>query len=155
MCYDTSFILRPSHTEEVGEKTCIYNDTRALLHYNIYLPVGCGDPMPPLCAIILVSHSDLPTQKSCIGRHACEATTAQLHSNSISVGCGDPMPPRSGTLECYNSTEEGSKVFYRCNAGLTPQEQMISVCASNGSWAPDPIELQCSQLPPGISKQVH
>ena len=70
------------------------------------------------------------------------------------VGCGDPIPPSSGTLEHYNSTEEGSKVFYRCNSGLAPKEQMAAVCAPDGGWNPNPADLQCRRLAPGI-QSIH
>ena len=34
-------------------------------------------------------------------------------------------------------------VAFQCNPGLAPSQQMMSVCAANGSWTPDPAELVC------------
>ena len=34
-------------------------------------------------------------------------------------------------------------VAFQCNPGLAPSQQMMSVCAANGSWTPDPAGLVC------------
>ena len=39
---------------------------------------------------------------------------------------------------------------FQCNPGLVPSQQMMSVCAANGSWTPDPAELVCRGKPGGI-----
>ena len=45
-------------------------------------------------------------------------------------------------------------VAFQCNPGLVPSQQMMSVCAANGSWTPDPAELVCMLPPPGILNAV-
>ena len=45
-------------------------------------------------------------------------------------------------------------VAFQCNPGLAPSQQMMSVCAANGSWTPDPAELVCMLPPPGILNAV-
>ena len=43
----------------------------------------------------------------------------------------------------YDSTLEGSQIVFQCSSGFVPSQQMMSVCAANGSWTPDPAELEC------------
>ena len=45
-------------------------------------------------------------------------------------------------------------VAFQCNPGLAPSQQMMSVCAANGSWTPDPAELVCMSPLPGILNAV-
>ena len=58
--------------------------------------------------------------------------------------CGAPGSPQNGSLEDYNTTTEGSVVFYQCDAGLVPAGRMMAVCVEEG-WSPDPAELVCSK----------
>ena len=69
--------------------------------------------------------------------------------STISVGCGPPPPPLNGSLGDLTSSQEGAVVTFQCNPGLAPSQQMMSVCAANGSWTPDPAELVCMSPPPG------
>jgi len=69
------------------------------------------------------------------------------------VDCGPPTTPRNGSLENYTNTTEGSVVFYSCDPGLVPEQQMRAVCTGNG-WSPNPGDLNCSvscgaPTPPG------
>ena len=59
------------------------------------------------------------------------------------VDCGDPSPPLNGLVMAYDSTLEGSWIVFQCSPGFVPSQQMMSVCAANGSWTPDPAELVC------------
>ena len=43
----------------------------------------------------------------------------------------------------YNSTLEGSQIVFQCSPGFVPSQQIVSVCAANNSWTPDPAELLC------------
>ena len=48
-------------------------------------------------------------------------------------------------------------VAFLCNPGLAPSQQMMSVCAANGSWTPDPAELVCRgryHLHIGVHKSI-
>ena len=36
-------------------------------------------------------------------------------------------------------------VIFQCSPGLVPSRQMLSVCATNGNWTPDPAELVCRE----------
>ena len=60
------------------------------------------------------------------------------------VSCGHPSPSVSGTIEPYNSTQEGAEVQYHCDEGYTPREWRTSQCQENGTWAPDPALLNCA-----------
>ena len=66
---------------------------------------------------------------------------------SHSVSCGDPTPPSKGSIGDYESTAEGAKVNYQCDVGLIPGGEMMSTCLTNGTWSPDPAELQCVEPP--------
>ena len=46
----------------------------------------------------------------------------------------------------YDSTLEGSQIVFQCNPEFVPSQQMMSVCAANGSWTPDPAELECKGI---------
>ena len=69
------------------------------------------------------------------------------------VGCGLPTPPPRGSLGDLTSSQEGAVVAFQCNPGLVPSQQMMSVCAANGSWTPDPAEHVCRGT--SISINVH
>ena len=66
---------------------------------------------------------------------------------SHSVSCGDPTPPSKGSIGDYESTAEGTEVNYQCDVGLIPGGEMMSTCLANGTWSPDPAELQCVEPP--------
>ena len=57
--------------------------------------------------------------------------------------CGDPSLPVNGFVMAYDSTLEGSQIVFQCSPGFVPSQQMMSVCAANGSWTPDPAGLVC------------
>ena len=61
------------------------------------------------------------------------------------VSCGELTPPPSGYLNGYESTVEGSEIYYSCNTGLVPVEQMVTVCLANGEWTPNPAEHNCTE----------
>ena len=78
----------------------------------------------------------------------------KLDSLSIlSVGCGPPTPPPRGSLGDLTSSQEGTVVTFQCSPGLVPSQEMISVCAANGNWTPDPAELVCRE--PGSYGSKH
>ena len=66
-----------------------------------------------------------------------------------SADCGDPSQPVNGDAMAHESTLEDSNIFFQCNPGFFPSMQMMSVCAHNGSWTPDPANLTCMIPPPG------
>ena len=74
----------------------------------------------------------------------CIATVPIIYS----VGCGPPPPPPRGSLGDLTSSQQGAVVTFQCNPGLVPSQQMMSVCAADGSWTPDPAEQTCMQPPP-------
>ena len=82
-------------------------------------------------------------------------TFTVFHYIHCSVGCGPPTPPPRGSLGDLTSSQEGAVVTFQYNPGLTPSQQMMSVCAANGSWTPDPAELACMPPPPGILNAVY
>ena len=61
----------------------------------------------------------------------------------IPADCGDPSPPMDGFVMAYDSTLEGSQIVFQCNPGRVPSQQIMSVCAANNSWTPDPADLVC------------
>jgi len=63
--------------------------------------------------------------------------------------CGDPDLPVNVSTNVYNSTLEGTELFYHCNPGLVPEGQIRAVCTANGSWIPSPADLVCTKPPPG------
>ena len=68
--------------------------------------------------------------------------------------CNDPPPPFKGSIGGYTSTVEGSVVTFYCNEGLTPEGQMNTTCASNGSWTPNPADLICNEPPSDCEGQL-
>ena len=71
---------------------------------------------------------------------------------SVPVDCGDPSSPVNGFVMAYDSTLEGSQIVFQCSPGFVPSQQMMSVCATNGSWTPDPAELVCMLPLQGVAK---
>ena len=43
-----------------------------------------------------------------------------------------------GSIETYQNTTEGAKIFFRCNPGFAPAGRMRAVCGTDGRWNPDP-----------------
>ena len=74
-----------------------------------------------------------------------------LHSNIHTASCGHPSPPANGTIESYNSTQEGTEIQFHCNEGHIPREWMTSQCQENGSWTPDPVQWNCTKHLPGLN----
>ena len=66
-----------------------------------------------------------------------------LSSGSVPADCGDPSLPVNGFVMAYDSTLEGSQIVFQCSPGFVPSQEMMSVCAADGSWIPDPAELEC------------
>ena len=66
---------------------------------------------------------------------------------SHSVSCGDPTPPSNGSIGDYENTAEGTEVIYQCDYGLIPGGEMMTTCLANGTWSPDPAELECVEPP--------
>ena len=58
--------------------------------------------------------------------------------------CGVPPSPTSGSVE-FTNTLEGSIAAFQCNTGLVPEELFAAVCTASGEWAPNPVDLSCSQ----------
>jgi len=63
------------------------------------------------------------------------------------VICGTPNPPLRGFIDrILTAASNGTDVvFYQCNPGLLPEGELRAVCASNGSWYPDPMDLICRE----------
>jgi len=62
------------------------------------------------------------------------------------ANCGVPAPPDNGTIVNYTSTLERSVVNYQCNPGFGKLGEMSAVCATNGSWSPDPAYVTCREV---------
>ena len=72
--------------------------------------------------------------------------TALVEEQSISflpANCGDPTVPTNGSIGTYQNTSVGTKIVFGCNPGFIPAGNMTAVCASDGSWTPDPATLVC------------
>ena len=41
---------------------------------------------------------------------------------------------------------EGSALLYQCNQGFGPVGEKTAVCAANGSWSPDPVDVTCREI---------
>ena len=119
-------------------------------------------PNEPLMTTLTLSYNEMHmvsiTASNCAGESTASLVTiregtylirsyrACLHTyyySTILVGCGPPTPPPRGSLGDLTSSQEGAVVAFQCNPGLAPLQQMMSVCAANGSWTPDPAELVC------------
>ena len=116
----------------------------------------------PLMATLTLSYMVSITASNCAGEST--ATVVTIHEGIMqailsvvidyftcpsSVGCGPPTPPPRGSLGDLTSSQEGAVVTFQCNPGLAPSQQMMSVCAPNGSWTPDPAGLVYISPPPG------
>ena len=49
----------------------------------------------------------------------------------------------NGSIDPYQNTTEGAEIFFRCDPGFVPAENMTAVCAADGMWNPDPGDLLC------------
>ena len=140
-----------------------------------YTLTGAGITAPltvlsngPLMALATLSYNEMHmvsiTASNCAGESTASVVT--IHEGMIdimisyrhtvstctmlsSVGCGPPTPPPRGSLEDLTSSQEGAVVTFQCSPGLVPSQQMMSVCAANGSWTPNPAELTCVPSSPG------
>ena len=56
----------------------------------------------------------------------------------FSVNCSIPRFVQEIVIEPYNSTTEGSIIFYSCDVGLFPNETQSVVCQRSGIWS-EPI----------------
>jgi len=68
------------------------------------------------------------------------------------VGCGEPSHPENGfvqSLDISQGTQQGSEIFFGCNTSYIPAGNMISTCASDRMWNPDPATFMC------ICKFIH
>ena len=52
--------------------------------------------------------------------------------------------------EIFNQTEANT-LLYKCKSGFTPESLVKSVCSSNGSWEPDPLNHNCTDIPGKLS----
>ena len=41
---------------------------------------------------------------------------------------------------------EGSALLYQCNPVFGPVGEMTAVCAANGSWSPNPVDVTCHEI---------
>jgi len=73
------------------------------------------------------------------------------------VICGTPNPPLRGFIDrILTAASNGTDVvFYQCNPGLLPEGELRAVCASNGSWYPDPMDLICRELGKQLCVHLH
>lgn len=62
------------------------------------------------------------------------------------VTCSEPNNPINGYLREITS----STIQFGCNEGYSPQDTMTAVCIGSDIWSPDPAQLKCTTLPPGI-----
>ena len=67
-------------------------------------------------------------------------STYKVICSLSSVGCDVPSSSLNGSINAYNSTEEGAVVQFQC-----PNEEKwaISQCVHT-SWLPDPMDINCS-----------
>ena len=59
-----------------------------------------------------------------------------------SVGCGHPSSPVKGSINHFNSTQEGANISVQC---YWEGEVRVSHCDQNGKWVPDPVLMNCSK----------
>ena len=62
----------------------------------------------------------------------------------LPVSCGRPITPGNGSIDTYQSTLEGTEIFFKCNSGFVPAERTRALCTSDGRWNPDPAGLVCT-----------
>ena len=138
-----------------------------------YTLTGAGIPAPltvlsnePLMATLTLSYNEMHvvsiTASNCAGESTGSLVTIHEGGNlllchgetqfnvmqccfTVVVGCGLPTPPPRGSLGDHSSSQEGAMVIFQCSPGLVPSQQMLSVCATNGNWTPDPAELVCRE----------
>ena len=73
--------------------------------------------------------------------------TALVEEQFISffpANCGDPTLPTNGSIGTYQNTTEGAEIVFGCNPGFVPAGNMTAVCASDGSWTPNPATHVCT-----------
>ena len=72
-------------------------------------------------------------------------------SHVVSCGLPELPTPANDTVVDVDSTHEGSTVTFLCADG----EETLSIkCMSNGSWTPEPSEINCSVLNPPIRSVI-
>ena len=57
--------------------------------------------------------------------------------------CAPPTVVPNVNIEGYSSGIEGSQIMFYCHSGLAPAQQIMANCTNEGSWSPDPAELNC------------
>ena len=60
------------------------------------------------------------------------------------MNCGDPKSPTNGSVGNYTHTRENATVIYQCDDGFRPSEPMLSICAVNAEWVPQPEIHVCT-----------
>ena len=73
-------------------------------------------------------------------------------SHAVSCGLPELPTPANDTVVDVDSTHEGSTVTFLCADGEQREQTLeISIrCMRNGSWTPEPSEINCSVLNPPI-----
>ena len=63
-----------------------------------------------------------------------------------------PIPwARVNSNIIFKYDSSGPQLVYRCLPRLQPQEEIISVCTSNGTWYPNPADIVCTFANEGIA----
>lgn len=96
-----------------------------------YIPVG---EMPTTCMADMTWNPD-PSSYLC----------SPLLTSPPPVDCGVPDPPVNGSfVGSLTDTTEDSIVFYKCDHGLFPMQNLSSVCGGDGMWNPNPRDQSCT-----------
>ena len=72
------------------------------------------------------------------------ALVEEQFNSFFPANCGDPILPTSGSIGTYQNATEGAEIVFGCNPGFVPAGNVTAVCASNGSWTPDPATHLCT-----------
>lgn len=52
------------------------------------------------------------------------------------ANCSAPIITNPGVVvKPYNSTVEGTALYFKCDSGFLPNERRVAVCQSNGQWS--------------------
>ena len=117
-------------------------------------------PTPPPCLETIAQQQSISTSSQGLNPSDCQSNiiqcmcrcyslfqiTALVEEQFISflpANCGDPTVPTNGSIGTFKNTSAGTKIVFGCNPGFVPAGNVTAVCASDGSWTPNPATLVC------------
>ena len=109
--------------------------------YYTFPPCSWLSPPPPhrMCWSLLY----LPSLQLAVPSPSPLHVLVPIIPSLPAAGCPRPLPPMDGSIIPFPATNEGAEIVYHCDPGFQPQSNVTAMCASNGSWTPDPAQHQC------------